>query len=115
MYPISAQVESADVNRAQALYRLKQYADSLDAGRLLLSNFPKTGYRASALYVGALDQRALGDDAEAGRTLAEVVKGYPNSPFVYDAQLLLGQILAGQGKFDEAIGHYQRRLTGGAE
>ena len=107
-FPKSAQVESATVNEAQAFYRLKKYPESLDAVRRLLAAFPKTGFRASALYVGALDQRAMGDDAEAIRTLNSIVQAYPNSPFIYDAQLLLGQLLVGQGKFDEAIAHYQK-------
>ena len=107
-FPKSAQVESATVNEAQALYRLKKYSESLDAVRRLLAAFPKTGFRASALYVGALDQRALGDDAEAIRTLNTIVQTYPNSPFIYDVQLLLGQLLAAEGKFDEAIAHYQK-------
>ncbi|MGN6367239.1 MAG: tetratricopeptide repeat protein [Phycisphaerae bacterium] len=107
-YPKSSQVESAAVNEAQALYRMKKFGESLDAVRRLLAAFPKTGYRASALYVGALDQRALGDDAEAARTLNAIVETYPNSPFIYDAQILLGQLLAAQGKFDEAIGHFQK-------
>ena len=107
-FPKSLQLESATVNEAQALYRLKKYSESLDAVRRLLAAFPKTGFRASALYVGALDQRALGDEAEAIRTLKAIVQSYPNSPFIYDAQLLLGEMLAGEGKFDEAIGHYQK-------
>jgi TolA-binding protein len=110
-YPQSPQVESAQVNRAQALFRLGRFDDSLNAVRELLKAFPTSGYRASALYVGALDQRQLGDEKEAERTLREIVTAYPNSPFVDDTQLLIGETLAAQGRGDEAIAHYRRLET----
>ena len=110
-YPQSPQVESAQVNRAQAFFRLSRFDDSLNAVRALLKAFPSTGYRASALYVGALDQRQLGDEKEAERTLREIVTAYPNSPFVDDAQLLIGETLAAQGRGDEAIAHYRQLET----
>ncbi len=107
-YPQSVQVESAQVNRAQALFRLSRFEDSLNAVRALLKAFPASDYRAAALYVGALDQRQLGDEKEAERTLREIVSAYPNSPFVDDAQMLIGETLAAQGRADEAIAHYRR-------
>jgi TolA-binding protein len=74
----------------------------------VLNNYPKTALRASALYVAALDQRSLGDDAAAGTILRDIVASYPNSPFIYDARLLIGETLSGEGKFDEAIAHYKK-------
>ncbi len=114
-YPKSAQVESAQVNRAQALYRLGRFEESLNAVRELLKAFPQSGYRASALYVGAIDQRNLGDEKEAERTLREVVAAYPNSPFVYEARLLIGESLAGQGRVDEAVAYYRQLETDAPE
>jgi TolA-binding protein len=110
-YPQSPQIESAHVNRAQALFRLGRFEDSLNAVRALLKSFPSSGYRASALYVGALDQRQVGDEKEAERTLREIVTAYPNSPFVDDAQLLIGETLVAQGRTDEAITHYHQLET----
>ena len=92
-FPRGTQVETGSVNRAQALYRLGRFADSGTAVRDFLKAYPASALRASAMFVLALDQRGLGDEAAAGATLKQVVAEFPNSPFVYQAQLLMGETL----------------------
>ncbi len=51
---------------------------------------------------------AMGDLARAAQMCLELQNRFPDSPFVDDALLLMGQVSQKQGKFQEAIGVYKR-------
>jgi TolA-binding protein len=51
---------------------------------------------------------AMGDLARAAQMCLELQRRFPESPFVDDALMLMGQVSQKQGKFQEAIGVYRR-------
>jgi TolA-binding protein len=51
---------------------------------------------------------AMGDLGRAAQMCLELQRRFPESPFVDDALMLMGQVSQKQGKFQEAIGVYRR-------
>jgi TolA-binding protein len=51
---------------------------------------------------------AMGDLARAAQMCLELQRRFPESPFVDDALMLMGQVSQKQGKFMEAVGVYRR-------
>jgi TolA-binding protein len=51
---------------------------------------------------------AMGDLARAAQMCLELQRRFPESPFVDDALMLMGQVSQKQNKFQEAIGVYRR-------
>ena len=51
---------------------------------------------------------AMGDLGKAAQMCLELQRRFPESPFVDDALLLMGQVSQKQGKFQEAVGVYSR-------
>jgi TolA-binding protein len=107
-HPASAQIEGALVNRAQALYRLGRYDESRAEAAAMLKVYPNSPHRAAALYVAALDQRAMNNDPAAETLAREISDKYPNAPYVWDARIMIGETLAGQGKNDAALAHFEK-------
>jgi TolA-binding protein len=73
----------------------------------MLKVYPNSPHRAAALYVTALDERAMGNDAAAEASAREISSKYPNAPYVWDARVMIGETLAAQGKFDAALTHFK--------
>lgn len=109
-HPKSSTIEAASLNRAQVLYMLGRKRESAAACEAFLKAYPESGKRPDALYFLALGQHGDTKFDEARKTLAELIKTYPNSRHQVDAGLLMGQCLEGKGQHDKAADQYRAVL-----
>jgi TolA-binding protein len=111
-YPKSAQVETAAVNRTQALYLLGKYAEASAACAQFLDAYPNGASRPAALYFQALSLRALGKNDETIAAVDRLRSEDSASRYALDAALVRGQALEAEGKLDAAAAEYQKMLAG---
>ncbi|MHB1947591.1 MAG: tol-pal system protein YbgF [Gammaproteobacteria bacterium] len=98
---------------AYDLIKAKKYNEAINALQKMLRKYPTGQFAANAHYwLGEL-YGLLEKKDQSALEFAAVVKNYPDSPKVSDAQLKLGLILAGQFKwadakfaFKKVINHY---------
>jgi TolA-binding protein len=107
----SKHAELATLNRAQALYLQKKYADAARGCDDYLSRYPSGASRADALYFLSLSQRAQNQNTAAVATLTQLTEKFPQSPHQVDALLLTGQAQESLGKLDAAIDAYTHMLA----
>lgn len=108
LYPKGPQAESAWVNRGQILYRMGNLKDALAIAQAFPKVYPGSGNIATAMYLEALCDHAMGQQAAAVVTLHRLAGAYPNHPQLFDALLLEGQCLESQGDLPEALRIYQK-------
>ncbi len=78
--------------------------------RLLLSEFPKTQNADRVNYHDAIALQFLGKTDESARSFTALIKNYPTSSIVYDAEFSLGEYYFDKSQFDVALRHYQATL-----
>jgi len=106
----STHAEFATVCRLQALYMLGQVKEAAAAAKIFLTKRPQSGYSGTVQYYLALSQSSLGQHADSAETLATLLEKFPNSPYVLDATLLLGQCLENQGQLLKAAEQYRKMI-----
>ncbi|MFW6061350.1 MAG: tetratricopeptide repeat protein, partial [Planctomycetota bacterium] len=99
----SRHAQHAAVGRLQALYRLERYEKCLEAADAFHKRFPDHRSAPVVQFLRALSHFALGEYEPAGETLQQFVETYPNSPYHFDAKLLLAQSLQQQGQAEKAV------------
>ncbi len=67
-----------------------------------------SGNIATAVYLEALCQHALGQNESAIAAVHRFVRAYPNHPQVFDATLLEGQCLESMGNLKDALAVYEK-------
>ena len=96
---------------AYSLIKAKKYNDAVDTLQGMLRKYPSGQFASNAHYwLGEL-YGLMGKNDQALTEFSTVVKTYPNSPRISDAQLKVGLILAAQSKWPEAKAMLKKVMT----
>lgn len=83
--------------------------------KTIIEVFPRGGYAEDARYRIGVCEFGLLQYPEARRSLEEFVATYPQSRLVSEAQALLGDLAAAEGRVDDAVTAYAAACEAGAE
>ena len=89
-YPDAPNAEKAVLRHALALYENKEYRGALDSLTSFIEKKPESGNVATARYMAALAEAALGMSDEAEARMTKVVNEYPQSALAPRALYWLG-------------------------
>lgn len=91
------------ISRGVSLFSQEKYSEALETFNRVLSDPGASGQRADAVYWAGLSYIALGDAANARRSLDSFLKEYPTHGLVPDAMYQRGRLYYQSSEFEDGI------------
>lgn len=101
-YPGSVAAGNAILLKADLLWQADKKQDSVTELNRFLKELPQNSLRPQAMLALASKQAALGENANANKTLDDLLAAFPKSEIAAGAQALKGDLLWADGKVEEA-------------
>lgn len=101
-YPGSVAAGNALLLKADLLWQADKKQDSVSELNRFLKELPESSLRPQVMLALASKYNALGDAANANKTLDELLSAFPKSELAAGAQALKGDLLWADGKVEEA-------------
>ncbi|MEY4483483.1 MAG: hypothetical protein RL693_935 [Verrucomicrobiota bacterium] len=101
-YPGSVAAGNAILMKADLLWQADKKQDSVTELNRFLKDLPQNSLRPHAMLALASKQAALGETANANKTLDDLLAAFPKSEIAAGAQALKGDLLWADGKVEEA-------------
>lgn len=101
-YPGTVAAGNAILMKADLLWQADKKQDSVSELNRFLKELPENALRPQVMLALASKYNALGDTANANKTLDELLNTFPKSEIAAGAQALKGDLLWADGKVEEA-------------
>lgn len=101
-YPGSVAAGNAILLKADLLWQADKKPDSISELNRFLKELPENALRPHAMLALASKYAAMGDNANANKTLDDLLSAFPKSEIAGGAQALKGDLLWADGKVEEA-------------